>query len=41
MEAKYSQAILEYIDQNREILSVWVKKPIGKTVWIIMILTNI
>ena len=41
MEAKYSQAILEYIDQNREILSVWVKKLIGKTVWIIMILTNI
>lgn len=29
MEAKFSQVILEYIDQNREIMPVWVKKPTG------------
>lgn len=28
METKFSQVILEYIDQNREIMPVWVKKPI-------------
>ena len=41
MKAKFNQVILEYIDQNREIMPIWVKKPIGKRVQIMMLLSNI